>query len=109
MNKNWLSNGKMRHEKIEIKNEGIDVFWNYHEIDRQWKNFEFTKDTFQKIFWKMQDFSKYFGWHFWKTWKEHGHKSFLMYGPKKYYNYTHTKNYKSTYHKKFFQLYPHKI
>ncbi len=108
MNKNWLSNGKMRHEKLWDKKWSIDVFWKYHETDSQWKNFVCIKDTFQKIFRKMEDSSRYFDWNFGKTSKEHRHKLFLMYVPKKYYNWTHTKITKSTHNKKYYQLYPHK-
>ncbi len=54
-----------------------------------------TKYTFQKNFWKMEDFSRYFGWNFGETTKECGHESFLMYVPQKITtNCTHTKNYK---------------
>ncbi len=48
---------------------------------------------FQQIFWKMENFSRYFGWNFGETIKEYGNKSFLMYVPQKITTKcTHTKN-----------------
>ncbi len=71
-----------------LKNGGIGVFENYHNTDREWKKSKrvmCTKDTFQKIFWKIEDFSRYLDWNFGETMKEYEHTSFSMYEPQKNY------------------------
>ncbi len=82
------------------------MFQKYHDTDRQWKNIVYTKDIFQKIFWKIEYFSRYFGSNFeileklWRT------QIIFMYVPKKYYNNTNTKNYKSTYNNNIVLIVP---
>ncbi len=81
-------------KNYELQNEGICVFQKYHDTDRQWKNIVYTKDAFQKIFWKMEDFSRYFGWNFEISEKLQLTQIIFMYVQKNYSNCTHAKNYK---------------
>ncbi len=83
INKNWPTNEKMNHEKImSCKINAFVCFKHTITQKDSEKIFVTTKDTFQKIFWKMENFSRYFGWIFeileklWLTWID------FMYVPK---------------------------
>ncbi len=65
MNKNWPTNEKINHEKImSYKMKAFVFFENTMIQTDSEKIFVTTKETFQKIFWKMENISRYFGWIF---------------------------------------------
>ncbi len=93
-------------KNYEMKNEVIDVFQKYHVTDQQWKILNVQKIP-SKDFWKIEYFSRYFGWNFGVTTKKYKHKSFFNYVPQKItVNCTHPKNCKNYIPQKILPIVP---